>query len=86
MFFRCSGSGELGGVPVWLAEVGGDLVELGDFGVGEQEAAGGVGALAEAELDLAGEYRAVIAVAEHVVDDGFEVVLLTAAVGEISTR
>ena len=76
---------EFGGVEVVTGFVGEEL-ELGDFGLGEDEAAGFFGGEGGVVFDLAGEHGAAggggVAVAEDVFEDGLDVGGLVAVVGE----
>ena len=55
------------------SDLAGELIELGDLRSGEVKSASGVGNLACVRFDLAGEHGVVVAVAEDIVEDGFEV-------------
>lgn len=59
----------------------GKFLELSNFSGGEEEAARGFGALAEAGFDLAGKKAFFVAVSEDVIEDGFDIGGLV-AVGE----
>jgi len=60
----------------------GDFFELGDFGVGEQEATCGFAGLGGLVFELAGQEAVFIAVADDVFDDGLDVAGLVAACGK----
>ena len=62
-----------GWIPGGQCECGGVLVELGDFRGGEEQAAGGIGAVAGGGFDLTGKHGGLVAVAEDVGNDGGEV-------------
>ena len=74
---------EVGEVPAGLVGFGGEFLEFADFGGGEEEAAGGVGAFAEGGFELAREEAVFVSVAEDVIDDGFEVFGLGGAGDEV---
>ena len=69
-------------VPFRLAAFLGDGVEFGDFCGGEEEATGFGGGGGGAGLGLAWERAVFVAVAEDIGEDGFEVLLLGAVLGE----
>ena len=75
-------SREVFDLPGVGAAFGGDFVEGFDFGFGEEEATGSGGGVGGVGFDLAGEEAFVVAMAEDVVEDRFEVAGLVASFGE----
>ena len=76
------GDFEVGEFPAGLAGLVGDFVEGGDLGFAEEKTGVLGGAGSGGGFDLAGQHAGVVAVAEDVGDDGFDVLLLVAAFGE----
>ena len=74
--------GEVLRIPKGLVACGGEFVEGFDFGGGEEESTCGGGFFTEVGFRLAGKEAMFVAVAEDIVEDGFEVFGLGPVLGE----